>query len=99
MIFFYRPIGSRICYLQPKTDVDRLRIAEDFITATGYRVPLLIDPVSRQNPFSKVYCPWPIRFYVIDQMKHLSYIAQPIEGSFPLELIRNALDQATQQRQ
>jgi hypothetical protein len=57
----------------------------------------LIDPVSLNNPFSKVYSPWPIRFYVIDQMKTLSYIAQPIEGSYPLELIKNALDQAVQQ--
>jgi hypothetical protein len=94
---FCRPIGSRICYLQPKTNADRLCIANDFVKVTGYRVPLLVDPVSRQNPFSQIYCPWPIRFYVIDQLKNLSYIAQPIEGSFPLELIRNALDQAIQQ--
>ena len=99
MIFLYRPIGSRICYLQPKSDGVRIIIAQDFIRETGYRVPLLIDPVSKENPFSKVYCPWPIRFYVIDQMKTLSYIAQPIEGSFPLELIINALDQAIQQCQ
>ena len=96
MILFCRPIGSRICYLQPKSDADRIGIAEDFIKATEYRIPLLIDPVSKENPFSKVYCPWPIRFYVIDPMKTLSYIAQPIEGSFPLELIRNALDQVVQ---
>jgi hypothetical protein len=96
---FCRPIGSRICYVQPKCDNDRIRIADDFINATGYRVPLLIDPVSGDNPFSKVYSPWPIRFYVIDQMKKLSYIAQPIEGSYPLEMIRNAMDEAVQQYQ
>ncbi|CAF4737210.1 unnamed protein product, partial [Rotaria socialis] len=74
-------------------------IANDFIQATEYRIPLLIDPVSKTNPFSEVYCPWPIRFYVIDHMKKLSYIAEPIEGSFPLELIRNAFDDAIQQCQ
>jgi hypothetical protein len=94
-----RPIGSRIRYVQPKCDDDRIRIADDFIKATEYRVPLLIDPVSHNNPFSKVYNPWPIRFYVIDHMQNLSYIAQPIEGSYPLELIRNALDLAIQQCQ
>jgi len=88
------PIGSRICYNQPKCDNDRIHIAEDFIQATGYRLPLLIDSVSENNPFSKIYNPWPIRFYVIDPMKKFSYIAQPIQGSFPLELITNALDQA-----
>jgi hypothetical protein len=100
MVFiFYRPIGSRICYVRPKCDDDRIRIAEDFIKATEYRIPLLIDPVSGNNPFSKVYSPWPIRFYVIDQMKKLSYIAQPIEGSYSLELIRNAMDEVVHQCQ
>jgi hypothetical protein len=93
------PIGSRICYVQPKCDADRIRIADDFIKSTGYEVPLLIDPVSRNNPFSKVYNPWPIRFYIIDQMKKFSYIAEPIEGSYPLDFIRDALDAAVQQCQ
>ncbi|CAF5216286.1 unnamed protein product, partial [Rotaria magnacalcarata] len=91
------PIGGRIRYVQPKCDADRIQIANDFIKAIEYRISLLIDPVSKLNPFSEVYCPWPIRFYVIDHMKKLSYIAEPIEGSFPLELIRNALDDAIQQ--
>lgn len=93
------PIGSQICYAQPKCDADRMRIASDFIQATGYRVPLLLDPVSHDNPFSKVYSPWPIRFYVINPNKNLSHIAQPIEGSYPLELIKNAMDAAIQQYQ
>ena len=54
-------------------------------------LPLLIDPVSLGNPFSKVYSPWPIRFYVIGGRKKLSYIAEPIEGSYPLESIKNAM--------
>ncbi|UJR07618.1 hypothetical protein I4U23_011907 [Adineta vaga] len=91
------PIGSRICYVQPKCDTDRLKIATDFIKATDYRIPMLIDPVSLGNPFSKEYNPWPIRFYVVDRMKRLSYIATPIQGSYPLELIKNALDEAIQQ--
>jgi hypothetical protein len=93
------PIGSRICYVQPKCDADRTGIANDFIKSTEYRIPLLMDPVSRNNPFSKVYNPWPIRFYVTDQKRKFSYIAEPIEGSYPLELIRNALDEALRQCQ
>ncbi|CAF1144407.1 unnamed protein product [Rotaria sordida] len=89
----------RICYVQPKSDDDRIRIANDFIKATEYRILLLIDPVSKNNPFSQVYSPWPIRFYVIDPMKKFSYIAQPIQGSFSLELIKNALDEVAQQCQ
>ncbi|CAF1369777.1 unnamed protein product [Rotaria sp. Silwood1] len=93
------PIGSRICYVQPKTDEDRISIAYDFIKATNYHIPLLIDPVSNNNPFSQVYSPWPIRFYIIDHMKKFSYIAQPIQGSFPLELIKNALNEAIEKCQ
>jgi len=95
------PIGSSVCYEQPKSDADRIRIADNFIKSTGFCISLFIDPVSQNNPFSQNYAPWPIRFYVIDHKKHLSYIAQPIQGSFPLESIKNALDQSilVQQRQ
>jgi hypothetical protein len=51
--YFFRPIGSQICYVQSKCDGDRIHIAVDFIKATGYRILLLIDPVSHDNSFSK----------------------------------------------
>jgi hypothetical protein len=31
----------------PKSGVDRIGIEDDFIEATGYRIPLLIEPVSQ----------------------------------------------------
>ncbi|CAF4311705.1 unnamed protein product, partial [Adineta steineri] len=93
------PIGSRISYVQPKCDVDRICIAKDFVETTKYRIPLLIDPVSRDNPFSKMYNPWPIRFYVIDKMRRFRYIAEPMKGSYSLELIKDALNQVIQQEQ
>jgi hypothetical protein len=86
-------IGSRICYIKPKSDDDGIGIANDFIQTIVNRVVLLIDPVSNDNPFSKMYSSGPIRFDLIDQMKKLSYIAQPIECSYPLELIKNVLDE------
>ncbi|CAF4359622.1 unnamed protein product, partial [Adineta steineri] len=48
--------------------------------------------------FSKMYNPWPIRFYVIDKMRRFRYIAEPIKGSYLLELIKNALDEVIQQQ-
>ena len=57
-----------------------------------------LDPVSQNNPFSKIYSSWPIRFYIIDHKKRFSYIAEPIQCSFPLELLRNALDEVIQQQ-
>ena len=88
------PIGSRIAYAQPKSDADRLSIVRDFITATGYRLPMLVDPVSRGNPFSRLYAPWPIRFYIINQQNTFSYIAAPVGCSFSLTEISQALDAA-----
>jgi Iodothyronine deiodinase len=88
------PIGSRIAYAQPKSDADRLSIAQDFIAATGYRLPMLVDPVSRANPFSRLYAPWPIRFYIIDQHDTFSFIAAPVGCSFSLNEISQALDAA-----
>ena len=54
-MFFFRQIDSSISYTQPKLDADRIHIADDFIRTTGYRIPLLIDPVSQNNPFIEVY--------------------------------------------
>ena len=86
------PIGSRIAYAQPKSDADRLSIARDFIDATGYRLPMLVDPVSTGNPFSRLYAPWPIRFYIVDRHNTFSYIAAPVDCSFSLNEISQALD-------
>ncbi|CAM4917309.1 unnamed protein product [Rotaria socialis] len=99
LALLWAPLGRASRDASNRMTLKRGTIANDFIQATEYRIPLLIDPVSKTNPFSEVYCPWPIRFYVIDHMKKLSYIAEPIEGSFPLELIRNAFDDAIQQCQ
>jgi hypothetical protein len=49
-----RPIGSRICYVQPKCDDDRIRIADDFIKTSGY----LIDPVSSDKCANSILCNW-----------------------------------------
>ncbi|CAF1214551.1 unnamed protein product [Adineta steineri] len=74
-------------------------ISKDFVETTKYRIRLLIDPVSRDNPFSKMYNPWPIRFYVIDKMRRFRSIAEPIKGSYSLELIKDALDEVIHQQQ
>ncbi|CAF3420727.1 unnamed protein product [Rotaria socialis] len=95
---FYQNQGDMITvYIEEAHAADEWPIGSRI--STGYRIPLLIDPVSEKNPFSQVYSPWPIRFYVIDHMKKFSYIAQPIQGSFPLELIKNALNKVIRKTQ
>lgn len=118
------PIGSRLHYKQPTSIAERAQIVKDFIDATGYKLPIVIDPVfpasssppssssssassdkqeetspvegktlikpPQNNPFEKLYAPWPVRFYVIHRGR-LLLAAEPMEGSFSLAPVRDAI--------
>jgi hypothetical protein len=53
-----------ICYVQPRTTPERLRIARDFIERFHYPIPLLVDPI--ENRFDGIYAGWPERLYIIE---------------------------------
>ena len=92
--FISRPIGSSIEYVQPRCDDDRISIVKDFISDTQYALPIVIDPVSERNPFSAMYHPWPIRFYILDQFNRFVYIAEPTQCSFSFNELLQQLDQS-----
>ena len=58
-------VKEDVCYAQPKTQADRLMIANDFVKRFQYNIPLLVDPI--QNPTNAAYSAWPERFYIIDE--------------------------------
>jgi peroxiredoxin len=60
-----------VCYPQPKTQAQRVAIANDFTHRFGYPVPLLVDPID--NPADRLYAGWPERFYVIDERGVIVY--------------------------
>lgn len=93
-ICVYRPIGSSIQYVQPRSDADRISIVNDFIRDTQYELPIAIDPVSDGNPFSRMYHPWPIRFYIVDRMNRFVYIAEPSRCSFSMSELVSELDRS-----
>lgn len=88
------PIGSSIQYLQPRCDADRISIVKDFIRDTCYELPIAVDPVSDGNPFSRMYHPWPIRFYIVDRMNRFVYIAEPSKCSFSMSELVGELDRS-----
>ena len=37
-----------VCYPQPKSTADRVRIANEFVRRFGYEIPIAVDPIG--NP-------------------------------------------------
>jgi Iodothyronine deiodinase len=64
-----------VCYPQPKTAGDRVRIANDFVSRFHYSIPLLVDPI--ENPADQAYAGWPERFYVVDESGTVVYKGKP----------------------
>lgn len=66
---------ENVCYPQPKTTVDRVRIANDFVERFHYQIPLLVDPIDDRA--SAVYAGWPERLYVVDETGTIVYKGKP----------------------
>jgi hypothetical protein len=60
-----------VCYAQPVTLDDRLRIARDFVRTCEYEIPIAVDPVD--NPANELYAGWPERFYIVDEQGTIAY--------------------------
>jgi type I thyroxine 5'-deiodinase len=64
-----------ICYPQPKSTEDRVRIANDFVRRSRYEVPVLVDPID--NRTNTLYAGWPERLYVVDETGTIVYKGKP----------------------
>lgn len=60
-----------VCYPQPVTLDDRVRIARDFVESCAYEIPIAIDPP--ENPANEAYAGWPERFYIVDENGTIAY--------------------------
>lgn len=60
-----------VCYAQPVTLDDRLRIARDFVQRCAYEIPIAIDRID--NPANELYAGWPERFYIVDETGTIAY--------------------------
>ena len=60
-----------VCYPQPRTLAQRVRIANDFVERFRYRIPLVVDPM--ENPADRIYAGWPERFYIVDESGAIAF--------------------------
>ena len=67
--------NDNVCYPQPKSTADRVKIANDFVKRFQYPVPLAIDPIA--NEANAVYAGWPERFYIVDEQGVIVYKGKP----------------------
>ena len=85
---------EKVCYPQPKTTGDRVRIANDFVRRFRYDIPLAVDSI--ENRANEAYAGWPERFYIVDERGVIAYkgktgpfgyhpeeVAQWLERRFP----------------
>ena len=64
-----------VCYPQPRSTAERVRIANDFKERFRYEVPLLVDPID--NPANAAYAGWPERLYIVDESGTIVYKGKP----------------------
>ncbi len=64
-----------VCYPQPTTLEQRVRIANDFVKRFHYTMPLYVDPI--ENPANAAYAGWPERFYIVDESGTIVYKGKP----------------------
>jgi type I thyroxine 5'-deiodinase len=60
-----------VCYPQPKTLEQRVRIANDFVRRFRYEIPLAVDRMD--NRADQLYAGWPERFYILDERGTIAY--------------------------
>ena len=68
-------VKDDVCYPQPKTTEDRVRIANDFVKRFRFQLPLLVDPIDDRA--NAIYAGWPERLYVIDETGTIVYKGKP----------------------
>jgi len=91
------PMGDEIsvCY-QPKSNADRLQLANSYRKQFHLNIPLLVDTID--NSFELKYSIWPFRFYIM-VAGQIMLKAQPhgkndeLEFSYDVDEIRHWLEQ------
>ncbi len=68
-------VDEGVCYPQPTTTDQRVRIANDFVKRFHYEIPFVVDPI--ENPANQAYAGWPERFYILDEQGTIVYKGKP----------------------
>jgi len=73
------PLGTKFCWLQPKTLEGRLEIARKFRSEMNYTIPMVTDCI--ENEFNSIFAAWPERYYIFFQGR-LAFKAMPEGESY-----------------
>lgn len=80
-------IRENVIYNQPKTAVERARIALACRRGLKLDMPVLVDDM--KNSTNNAYAAWPVRMYVVGKDGRMAYVGGPGPGGFkPVEVGR-----------
>jgi hypothetical protein len=82
-------VRDNVIFRNPRSDEERVRVAESCVRTLGIRFPALIDGVD--NTVEKDYTGWPDRMYLIDRMGKLVYKSEPGPFGFHPQQLAAAL--------
>jgi type I thyroxine 5'-deiodinase len=82
-------VEDDVCYAQPRTFDDRLRIARDFAQRFDYGIPLFVDGID--DAAKALYSGWPERLYVIGADGRIAYKGEPGPFGFHPEEVEDWL--------
>ena len=84
--------GVPVSVRQPKKLSERIQVAKMFLERYSLtEMPTLVDDPEAGNPFSEMFKPWPIRFYIVQQ-GIMKYIAEPSGCEYSLTDFIRALE-------
>ena len=85
------PINEKqsVIYADPKTDAERVAVADACVRGLKIEIPALIDNID--NSTEKAYSAWPDRLYVIDKQGRIAFKSAPGPFGFSPEQTEEAL--------
>lgn len=72
----WSPTQLPVQYNQTRTIAERMAVAKDFARDFNVQMPIVLDN-PETNLFERLYAPWPVRIYVVDKDRRVTYKAQP----------------------
>ena len=74
-------VSEGVVFRNPRSDEERVRVADSCVRNLGIRMPALIDDID--NKVEQSYTGWPDRLYLIDRAGRVVFKSKP--GPFGFE--------------
>jgi Iodothyronine deiodinase len=85
-------VEEGICYPQPRSTADRIKIANDFVKSFHFPIPMLVDDIT--NPADRMFAGWPERLYILQADGVIAYKGKPGPFGFAPEEVASWLEKA-----